>query len=256
MHDFVAKVREIRGVVIRIRVFYFILDAFSLLLFSILLSLLFGLPLPYAIAPVLFYAAWVLWKKLDVLEELAARYDYLGKRLRAAYDNREEDNLVMRHLSAEVSAGLSKVRYSSFLSHRKALIRVLTPVVLSFAIVSTAFADIESLTVSLPMLQLREAPEAGLISPGDMGAREILRGNVSSILGNASVARIEGREVELELHPMGGELRVRRWEEEKRFAGSPEGVPELEPSGDLPESIPEKYEEVIRGYFEKLAARG
>lgn len=256
MHDFVAKVREIRGAVIRIRAFYLLLDGLSLFLFFSLLTMLFGLPLLYAIAPAFFFTAWMLRKKLDVLEELAGRYDYFRERLRAAYDNRDEDNLVMRHLSAEVSARLSEVRYSSFLSHRKALIRILIPVVLSFAIVSMAFADIEPLDISLPMLQPRETRDA---SPGgavETGLQELGKGGEEDIFGSPSIAKIEGKEAELELYPSGGEVRVRQMKEERKFAEAQESVPELEPSEAFAENIPEKYEEVIREYFEKLAAGG
>lgn len=255
MYDFVQKVKEIKGATTKIRVFYLLLDSLSLFLFFSVIALLLGLPVFYAFIPAVLLAALLLRKKTDIFNELAGRYRYFEERLKAAYDNRGEDNLIMRDLGSEVSVKLDEVRYSSFLSYRKALIRVLIPVVLSFVIVSMSFADIEPIELSINLQPIETAKIIGSTAGGEIQESAGGEGG-EEIFGRTSIAKIEGREVELELYPGGSEIRIRQVERERRFGGVLEGAPELEEAEAFAEKIPEKYETVIKAYFEKLAAGG
>lgn len=256
MYDFVQKVKEIKGAITKIRVFYLLLDSLSLFLFFSVVALLLGLPVFYALIPAVLFTALLLRKKTNVFRELAGRYRYFEERLQAAYDNRAEDNLIMRDLSSEVSVKLDEVRYSSFLSYRKALIRVLIPVILSFVIVSMSFADIEPIEISINLLQPVETASVSIGSAAGGEAQGPAAEVEEEIFGRASIAKIEGMEVELELYPAGSEIRIRQVEEERGFAGVSEGLPEVEEAEAYAENIPEKYETVIKEYFEKLASEG
>jgi hypothetical protein len=255
MYDFVQKVKEIKGATTKIRIFYLLLDSLSIFLFFSVVALLLGLPVFYAFIPAVLSTAILLRKKTNVFRELARRYRYFEERLPAAYDNRGEDNLIIRDLGSEVSAKLDEVRYSSFLSYRKALIRVLIPVILSFVIVSMSFADIEPIELSINLQPVETPIIIGSVAGGEAQGLAP-EGMEEEIFGRTSIAKIEGREVELELYPGGSEIRIRQVEGERRFEGVSEGEPELEPSEAFAEKIPEKYERVIKAYFEKLAAGG
>lgn len=72
------------------------------------------------------------------------------------------------------------------------------------------------------------------------------------IYGAPSSARIEGQDIEMEIHPeYGGDIEVKDVKEEVNAAEFK--IPEEIKAASTPEQEPVEYEEVIRRYFEKLS---
>ena len=72
------------------------------------------------------------------------------------------------------------------------------------------------------------------------------------IYGAPSSARLEGRDVKMEVHPeYGGEVEIRDVEEQA--ASKSFKMPEEIQSAGTPEQEPVEYEEIIKKYFEKLS---
>lgn len=257
MYAFVEKIKEIKGVIIKIKIFYLLLDSFSLFLFLSVVALLLGFSVFYALIPAAIFGILRFREKIDVFKELSRRYRYFEERLPAAYDNRKENNPIIRDLSSEISARLDMVRYASFLNHRRVLIRVVISVVLSFIIVSMGFADIEPIRTSINQLQPIERVNVTHENyPAGENIELELPVGERDIFGEAFIANIGGREVELELYQSGlGEI-IRQVEEEREFpwvSGASTGV---EKADTYVEDIPRKYEKIIKEYFEELVAEG
>lgn len=74
----------------------------------------------------------------------------------------------------------------------------------------------------------------------------------SDIYGAPSSARIEGQDIEMEVHPeYGGEIEIRDVNEEVNTGEFK--LPEEIKASSAPEQEPVKYEEIIRKYFERLS---
>lgn len=254
MHEFVGKIKDVKGALLKIDLFNIMLDAASVFLFLSILAFVTGASLYYAFPITLIFIGLRLRKRREVFSALEGRYEGFRERLEAAYDNRNEDSLIVQDLSDEVSGEMDEVRYSAFISRRQSAFRVLLPVLLSFVIILLAFADIEP--VKLPSIDFsRDAVQVqGGLAEGGVGIEGVAAGVEEDIFGKASIPKIEGREVDLALLPGGGEIRIR--ESTERGITSTGEAPEFLPAEAFGEDFPKKYEEVLKRYFEAIAEEG
>ncbi|MDI6654960.1 MAG: hypothetical protein QME59_03655, partial [Candidatus Hydrothermarchaeota archaeon] len=125
MYEFVDKVKEIRSAILRLRIFETLLDAVVLFLFFSLIFLLLRVKVIYALIPSFVYFLFRAVKSRDAFQMVEERYLNFKERLRAAYDNREKDNIIVRDLSDKISREMDSVRYSSFLNSKKAAGKIL-----------------------------------------------------------------------------------------------------------------------------------
>ncbi|MFH1774664.1 MAG: hypothetical protein ABH874_06885 [Methanobacteriota archaeon] len=246
MYEFVDKVREIRSAILRLRIFETLLDAVVLFLFFSLIFLLLRVKVIYALIPSFVYFLFRAVKSRDAFQMVEERYSNFKERLRAAYDNREKDNIIVRDLSDKISREMDSVRYSSFLNSKKAAGKILLSIFLAFIILSITF-KFDVLLVEKPVSAVEEA-QAGE-TPGAGGLGE---STIQDIFGAPSVAKIEGEKLKLELYPGAGEIKLRDIKERK-FSEVQHSAAGISPAEAFSEDIPAKYESIVRVYFEKLA---
>ncbi len=217
-----------------------------LFLFFSLIFLLLRVKVIYALIPSFVYFLFRAVKSRDAFQMVEERYSNFKERLRAAYDNREKDNIIVRDLSDKISREMDSVRYSSFLNSKKAAGKILLSIFLAFIILSITF-KFDVLLVEKPVSAVEEA-QAGE-APGAGGLGE---STIQDIFGAPSVAKIEGEKLELELYPGAGEIKLRDIKERK-FSEVQHSAAGISPAEAFSEDIPEKYENIVRVYFEKLA---
>ncbi|MBI5253891.1 MAG: hypothetical protein HY930_05800 [Euryarchaeota archaeon] len=255
MYEFVDKIREIRSAILRLRVFETLLDAVALFLFLSLIFLLLRVKVAYALIPSFVYILLSAVKSRDALQMVEDRYPNFRERLRAAYDNRGKDNIIIRDLGDKISREMDSVRCSSFLETRKAAGKIFLSIFLALIILYISF-EFDALLIEKPIRKpistsekvragvskvgVGEAPEAGVFGEG---ARDIF--------GAPSIAKIEGEKLRLELYPGAGEIKLRDIKERK-FSESPLLAAGASPAEAFSENVPQEYEEVVRVYFEKL----
>ncbi|MDI6654959.1 MAG: hypothetical protein QME59_03650, partial [Candidatus Hydrothermarchaeota archaeon] len=122
-----------------------------------------------------------------------------------------------------------------------------------FIILSITF-KFDVLLVEKPVSAVEKAQAGvGKVGAGEaLGAGSLGESTIQDIFGAPSVAKIEGEKLKLELYPGAGEIKLRDVKERK-FSEVQHSAVGISPAEAFSEDIPEKYESIVRVYFEKLA---
>lgn len=260
MYLFVGKLKEIRWTYNRIKAFEVLLNGIAIISASILLLTLLALPPVFGVLPALPYIFFKFYRHADMFSVLD-RDENLKERIRAAYDNREKDSVVMHHLSSEAFMKLDKVIFSSFVEKRLVVTRVLLSILLAFASLAVILANVQLLDVRGELAKAAEKAEDFSLDKVEL---KKLVGNFlkppkseeeeKDVFGKPSVAELPGQKLKLDLYLGGGEINLREVKPMREtFAQTPELPLAAMPSATYEEDIPEKHEKVVRKYFEEVA---
>ncbi len=253
MYEFVNKLKEIKGAILRLRIFETLLDALLIFLFFCLIFLPLGIRVAYAFIPSFIYILFRASRSVNTLKLIEEKYPSFRERLDTAYDNREKKGIVVKDLSDGISEEMESVRYSSFISGRRVVGKVLLCALLSIFVLLLPFSNIK-----LEIPYIPEKPFGVIEKPGaeKEGVAETVAGAGAAtaeedMFGEPSIAKIEGEKLSLELYPGAGEIKLRDVKERKFSEVQPLAATAL-PVEAFSENVPQEYEEIIRAYFEKL----
>ncbi|ABK13876.1 MAG: hypothetical protein H5T42_05710 [Methanothrix sp.] len=176
----------------------------------------------------------------------------LSEKLKAAYDNRFHDSIVMRSLAQDLGHILSGISGRDIIDTSRLYKRVLLVfVMLALAVVVSTSISEEITPANLGVVgEIKDLAE-DLLSPKQPVSE--IRDNVS-IYGKPSLAVLSETRLELELYPGSGVgSRAKPTETSERlFREGPPGQGVAVPSEVYIESLPPKHREIIRRYFTLL----
>ncbi|MEM2924661.1 MAG: hypothetical protein QXJ68_03115 [Methanocellales archaeon] len=265
------KIKRLKRAFKGFKTYEAILD--SILIFMIVYIILLFLKMDARFA-IGFAAAYFIFRlikyfKFDIILEVVRRYPKLNERLQTAYDNIGIESLIARDLSQQVSRDMDKIRYSSFFPARNIFKKVLAIVCMAFIMISLTFAHVD---------QVVEETIGKILPPDNEGTQvnqvekqlNKTRGNrtrisipgedtgESNIWGEASIAKIEGENVDFKIYRgVSSELGMRRAETELPEYGASEQFPvSVIASLGYEENYSKVYEEVIKNYFNNLSKLG
>jgi len=228
--------------------------------------------------------------RMSTINLVTERYPSLDERLQTAYDNRDRTNFIIRRLNNDVSKRMDEICSSSFMDTKKLMVKSLMAVFLAFVFLSINFINFsqfapigsdflgdigDSLGIKIGTSSGSEpgAWESGNysneeekervggkaggqlpgISEGPIAGRGGGTGYTeeSDIFGEPSSAKIEGENINIEIHPeYGGEIEIKdvgeRGMETEEFS-----ISDIKGS-KAPGEEPRKYEQIIKNYFDKL----
>lgn len=177
----------------------------------------------------------------------------LSEKLKAAYDNRFHDSIVMRSLAQDLRHILSGISEKDILDASRLYKRVLLVfVMLALAVIVSSSISDEITPANLGVVGgIRDLAEDILSSKQPVSE---IRDNVS-IYGKPSLAVLSETRLELELYPGSGVgSRARPTEATERlFREGPPGQGVAVPSEVYIESLPPKHREIIKRYFTLLS---
>jgi hypothetical protein len=190
----------------------------------------------------------------------------LRERLSAAYDNRSKENLVVRELVKEVAYDLENVNTGAFLDRGRTNAYVVASIIIVFILLSLLFAGFEGLNLGGLMggsggsggSSQGKGSGGGGGGGGQAGESEssqeetVGQGSSQNIYGDSSIARIEGQELELEIHPEYGETEGFDMGGDGEGISGMEGYVQATAAETYGENLPVELEGSIRRYFEKL----
>jgi hypothetical protein len=286
---------------INLKIFIAFMDAMIMFaLFAIVLSV-FGLNLWIGLGPAILYFIYKVVRAFidqGVIGKITKKNPSLNQSLQAAYENRDESNVIAEHLIKEVSRRLDELHASTFLEKRDVVFRVFLIVFLFFGIVAVnsfymqdAILKIRTgiLTNVLDFYNLftggsgdssmkmaggdnwessdyqnkQEKDKIGMSQggktpgynegplPGEGGGVGT-KGN-KNIYGAPTTAKIEGQNVDMEVHPeYGGQINIEDTAE-KEQANNNFQVPDAVEAARNPEQEPVEYADMIKAYFQKLS---
>ncbi len=172
-------------------------------------------PLFSALVVIIFYLTK---NRIDTIEMIESRYDWLRERLRTAWDCRDKDNVVALDLVAQVTSKLREVNVGSFLDRRYLAGRLLVSIVLVAALMGLTATDTH--TGITPEDITRIVEEFGTEIPESITDTEKSQngGLDEELYGETSVASIEGENVELVIIPgLGTAVTIRHAGEEEEL---------------------------------------
>jgi len=300
----ISNIDEVAEFSIKLQIFEIIINA---VLISLALAVIFRIFAFYALLAIFFGILYFILAiihllirsgkfRFKALYSIVNKYPSLNERLQTAYDNRKVRNIIVDSLRSEVSSGLEKMRYSSFLETGPIVTKILVSIVLIFTLLSINFINFEGIDInSIPMVGDNEiiqqiansvglgtnpnkgfSPESGenftsrekvdedLIGGGSGGKLPGINegplpgegGGVGTeenpnIFGDPSSAKIQGKNIDLEMHPeYGGDIEIKdvdKIDSVSKFNERLKGK-----SAEIPEQDPVEYREMIRKYFQSL----
>lgn len=190
------------------------------------------------------------------------KYPILYERLRTAYDNRKNRNIIVDNLLNNVLPDTTTVRSSTFLNKKR-----LAFCIIAFVVTSSLFTyvtssdhrintpeDLKRMIENLPLMQ-EEDKTQGLLPEDEVDSESGDDGS-ENLFGEPAIIVIEGKEIDLALPPGTGigfsdsEEGETRTEDFKR--SSAYDINAIS-SQAYYESLPEGYSNMIKAYFEKMA---
>ena len=202
-------------------------------------------------------------KRSNVLNLVENKYPILYERLRTAYDNRKNSNIIVDNLLNNVMLDTKTVRSSSFLNKKRlafGMIALLatssffTYVIISDYRTELTPEDISQIIEELPLIKEEEETEV-LLPEGEWDTEDEEGGN-ENLFGEPAIIVIEGEEIDLTLPPGAGqgftikeegEIRTEEFERSSAYDIS------VISSQAYYESLPEGYHSIIKAYFEEMA---
>ncbi|MBW6471399.1 MAG: hypothetical protein K0A90_09300 [Methanosarcinaceae archaeon] len=203
-------------------------------------------------------------KRSNVLNLVENKYPVLFERLRTAYDNRTNSNIIIDNLLTNVMMDTKTVRSSSFLNKKRLAFGIIallatssffTYVTISDYRTDITPEDISKIIEELPLIKEEEKQLEGLLPEGG-DDREGDESDTENLFGEPAIIVIEGEEIDLTLPPGAGigftgrtegEIRTEEFERSSAYDIS------VISSQAYYESLPEGYHSIIKAYFEEMA---
>ncbi len=233
-------------------------ETFGLIVAAIFISLLFT---------IIFH---IRDKRLNAIFLVEESEPALYERLRTAYDNRKNHNIITDHLVNSVMSDAVKVKSSSFLNRRRIALGIIALILTSSSsayVTTTDYrTDISPIEISqmieelpIPFMKNDEEVIPDMFPNGDEdgeNGEESDEGGTENLFGEPAIIVIEGEEIDLTLPPGAGigftdrtEGEIREEEFERSSAYDIKAIS----SQAYYESLPEGYDNIIKAYFEEMA---
>ncbi len=152
MQNFLKKISEIGEELAKLELFKIVVNSAILLLASAVSLQFFRLSWLYSVFPPLFYSITKFTSRdleKKTIDEVSKEYPYLEEKLKTAYDNKEEENEIVRNLLNEVSRESDDVETSRFLKNREMFKKFSLCVVLIFILLSLNFFHLSVYSLGL-----------------------------------------------------------------------------------------------------------
>ena len=194
---------------------YYIVDAVSLDEILVMASSI-------LVSAVLVIILYIRKPAIDTIGMIESRYEWMQERLKAAYDTRNDDNLVAIDLRNQVTSGLKAVDTGSFLNRRHLLTMIIASFVLTIVsaglFTTQTHVDITPDDIAGLVDELGGKLPDSTLPFGDNQTSSPDGGLDDEIYGETSIASIEGENVELVIIPgLGTSVTI-------RHAGQDDGV--------------------------------
>ncbi|MBN4049159.1 hypothetical protein JYT91_00930 [archaeon AH-315-M20] len=256
MKNFIKVIKEINRTLNFLIIFETTINATIFFLVVYLLLSLINLYPILALIPAIVYFISRLYinSKTDKRKVVESKYEPLKEKLRTAADNYKEENPVVNELQDEVVQELKHVGLSSFISTKQISRKILTTILLSFAIVFATTLNLYIVDLNKFLANLPEY--IGNINPLKIADNTLL-GEINEsedIYGDSKLAILGNREIDIRIKPVNYEINVREEGdvEQKQFDEIFPSDVNIEQSSAFEENIPEEQQQLVKNYFNKL----
>ncbi len=230
-------------------------------LFSFFLFMLAHINWQWAFLPSIFFFLFYGWFKFKQNKFLRTEQTTpdLAEKLRTAADNLDKENQINQELQEEVIRDLRKVETVKFLDFKELSIKTTLLFTLALLILVVSYLDVGfdlpqlSQKIQEPVQSLKERISGQDVPSVD---RKISEGNLSSVLGNKSLALLGKKEVVLQLNPLQSEADFENvGDTSQKDFNPPEYPKEIYTSYDIAsnERLEAQNSKVIKSYFQEIS---
>lgn len=199
-------------------------------------------------------------EKGDAIKIIEEKFPILRERLRTAYDNRNNDNIIVRDLIGGVIITLKPVEPLSLLNKRLLTIGIGLTLLTGLGALYIANSDYQT-GISPKNIPQAIAPyvpgsNTDLYPVEENGGTANNESSQEELFGEPSVIVVEGKAVDFKIPPGSGQGFTSQQEGNRTnesFIQSELVNPEAVASQAYYENLPEGYRNVIQSYFEELA---
>ncbi|MAE42594.1 hypothetical protein CMO93_02390 [Candidatus Woesearchaeota archaeon] len=257
MKNFIKVIKEINRTLNFLIIFETTINAVIFFLVVYLLLSLINLYPILALIPAIVYFISRLYvnSKTDKRRIVESKHEPLKEKLRTAADNYQAENPVVNELQDEVVQELKHVGLSSFISTKRISRKILTTILLSFAIVFATTLNLYIVDLNQFLVDLPEY--IGNINPLKIADNTQL-GEINEsedIYGDSKLAILGNQKIDIRIKPVNYEVNVREEGdvEQKQFDEIFPNDVNVEQSSAFEEDIPEEQQQLVKNYFNKLA---
>jgi len=237
-----------------------ILNTLIIFMFIFLFATIFNFSVYYALIPAAIYffvmIGFTFYQNKYLLVE--SNVPELKEQLRTVADNIYRTNPILDSLKEDVVKNMGKIRTSHFIDFNTITMRILLLTLLSIVVVIISFVNVKfdfALHGILPFVDLEK--------PGVRGAGQevlninltYLEGDINSIFGQGSIAKLGTEELLLTINPLASDADINNIKKIKDKDFNPPNFPkEIYTSYDVAynEKITKENQKVIKNYFEKI----
>lgn len=191
--------------------------------------------------------------------EVENAYPNLNEKLRTAADNLSSENIIVNELQKEVVSDAKHVKIASFVNQRNTSYKILTCVILCFAILFISTFNIGfdiKLLVDRPGVYNYIQGSGNLTGSGDVGDDRAAGGDTrDEIFGEAEVAELGQELFDFSISSSGYEINLDdvREVERKEFQELFPGTDSIFTSSAVyEENIPKEQQVLVKNYFKKI----
>lgn len=184
-------------------------------------------------------------RRRDVISLVEANYPGIREKLRTAWDNRERDSVIMRHLAEDVGALLGSVDFQGLVTYKGIALRLVVAIACISFLGGSAMVDgVDSLTDPNPRVPFVSEPESPSLDIPEYTPVE------ENPFGEPSMAEIEGEDLTLRLHTgYGADQMTGQGNSTDNFTDSRSHPVDVQYGGSYVDEIPAEHRDLIKTYF-------
>ncbi len=199
-------------------------------------------------------------EKKDAIKLIEENHPALKERLRAAYDNRNTENIIVKDLIGGVVADLIPIKPSSLLNQKLLIIGIgsmlLTGAGSTYIAVTDYHTDITPKYISQVIEKVPLSNSNNNLYSVEENGGTSNNSSQDSLFGKPAVVVVEGKQVDLKIPPGSGQGFTNQKtgnQTNQSFTQSDLVSTDVNASDSYSDNLPEGYENVIQSYFEKLS---
>ncbi len=259
MEPIVSALEELDTTLTLLKVGELLINTLLIFVLLFLFTQLFSLSVYYALFVVVLYflvALYFLFSK-NRYSLVEHKVKDLNEKLSTVADNVSKVNPLVDSLKEDVLKGIGFIRIGEFINYESVALKILALTLISVLVLVVSFFNV-NFDFALGNLTFSGVvPEVGKavthVSDINLSYKE---GNLSSLLGNRSIAQLGVEELSFSLHPLYSSTDLSKiGENSKEEFNAPVFPKEIYTSYELAynEKINKEHQNVVKGYFQTIA---
>lgn len=258
MRALVDAIRELKSNLMAMAIFRTMVDSILASAIAYLVVTLTDMRIIVVLFVGVCYFAYRLTQELDKInyKNVEHKTPALNERLTTAVDYISSQNPIALELKMEVTGAMKEVRTSDYISSRKIINK--SALILVFLFASLAYTSLNfDLGAKIPAIKKISRPSSFFKGQYEgVKAPDYELGDPNELFGDASIAKLTGKTITLELNPLATDVDISRLKKEEKKSFLPSDIPDVIAVSDIAFAgdIPAQSQDTVKRYFDLIEA--